>query len=341
MVSKEQILKASTPGDIFTNDFNKAKSEYKELVKIYHPDVYKFPDANDIFQKITLLYNEALKNIQNNTWTKSNFVKINKTNGRSIEITYLTSYPFELGMCYVCNKHIVYVFDKDKEKYKDNMISILKSINYRDKEMEKEFSRYIPKIVDTYQSTEGKHCIVIEKTIDVYPLKNVYEYYNNKLDGKHVSWIISRLSNIACFLKYNNIVHNGINIENCFISPEYHSILLLGGWWYAVKNQSKMIGTTKEIFDIMPTKYKLEKIANPITDLESVKLIGRKLLGSANCRILMNETTIPKTILQFLTKGSSDDAYKEFSEWDVALDKGYGVRKFTPFPVTKKQIYNL
>lgn len=341
MVTKAQILKASKPGDIFTNDFDIARSEYKELVKTYHPDVYKSPDATDVFQKITLLYNEALKNIQENTWTKSNFIKINKTNGKGVEITYLTSYPFELGMCYVCNKHVVYVFDKDKEKYKNNMINILKSIKYRDKEMEKEFSRYFPKIVDTYESTDGKHIVVLEKTIDVYPLKNVYEYCDKKLDGKHVAWIISRLSNIACFLKYNDIVHNGINIENCFISTEHHAMLLLGGWWYAVKNKTKMIGTTKEIFDVMPTKDKLNKIANPTTDLECIKLIGRKLLGNANCRILMNETTAPETILQFLTKGSSSDAYKEFSEWDVALDKGYGVRKFTPFPVTKQQIYNL
>ena len=149
------------------------------------------------------------------------------------------------------------------------------------------------------------------------------------------------MHNICCFLKYNNIVHNGININNCFISPEHHAILLLGGWWYATKAEDKMIGTTKEIFDIMPILSKNNKKSSAITDLESIKLLGRTLNGYNNPRTFMKETDIPKPIAEFLIGGSGADAYKEFQTWDTVLDKGYGVRKFIPLSVTKKQIYKL
>lgn len=341
MISEKQILKAEKPGDIFTNDIKIIKNEYKELVKIYHPDVNTSPNAKDIFQKINNFYNIALKDIEEKRWEKKNFIRINKTNGKAIEATYLSSIKFELGETYVCNKHIIYVFDSDKKKYKDNMISSIKAIKYENKKMEEEFKRYFPTILDEFTTTEGKHVVVISKTEDVFPLKDVLNYFNNKIENRHVAWIISRLQNICCFLKYNNIVHNGININNCFISPEHHAILLLGGWWYATKTDEKMIGTTKEIFDIMPILSKSNKKSSPITDLESIKLLGRTLCGYSNPRTFMKETDIPKPIAEFLIGGSGDDAYKEFQTWDTVLDKGYGVRKFIPLTVTQKQIYNL
>lgn len=341
MVSEAQILKATKPGDIFTNDFNIARSEYKALVKKYHPDVCKSPKAKDIFQKITEFYNDALEEIANKTWSKTNLIKINKKSGKGVEITFLTTFNFELGVCYVCNNHIVYVFDSDKKKYRDNMVDILKTLKYRDREMEEEFSRYFPKIVDTYETAEGKYCVVLTKTPDVFPLKSLHEFYKGKIPDRHVAWIMSRLSNISCFLKYNGIIHNGISIENCYISPEHHAMMLYGGWWYAVKEKTNMIGTTKEIYDLMPVSAKSSKIASYITDLESIKYIGRSLLGDSNCRTLAAKATIPKSILEFLIKGSGDDAYKEFKDWDAALDKGYGIRKFIPLNVTKEQIYNL
>lgn len=341
MVSEKQILEAKKAGDIFSSDVDRIKAQYKDLVKQFHPDVNKSPKANEIFQKLNELYSKALKDISSNTWEKSNFIKINKTTGKSLEITFLTELPFELGTCYICNKHIVYLFDKDKKKYKDNMLLILKQIKYKNTDMENEFKRYLPKVLDEFETTEGKHGVVLEKTIDVYPLKKVFEFYNNKIEDRHVAWILSRLNNITCFLKYNNIVHNGINIDNCFISPEHHAIILYGGWWYATKKEEKMIGTTKEIYDLMPVTAKNNKISNSTTDLESIKYIGRKLLGDTNCRTLPKTTTAPAPMVEFLIQGSTGDAYKMFGEWDVALNKGYGARKFIPMNVTKKQIYNL
>lgn len=337
-MTAEQILSISKCGDLFPYGVDNVKAKYKELVKEWHPDANKNSKAADVFQKITELYNKALELLEQGTWEKTNYVLIAKDNGKKIALNYDTVFDFELGTCYVTKTKIVYVLGKDKKKYFDNAITRIKSLKYADKKMEDTLSICMPKIYQTFQSNNGEYVIVLDKTEDVYPLKSVFEYFGNKIQDRHVAWIISRLCNLTCFLKYNGIVHNGININNVFVSPQYHSILLLGGWWYTTKENEKMIGTTKDIFSIMSVTAKGSKKSSYLTDLESVKLLGRQLLGESNCRKLALDTTIPKAFINFLISGSGDDSYKEFSKWDKALNDSYGARRFVKMEVN--DIYN-
>lgn len=332
-MTAEQILSISKCGDLFPYGVDNVKAKYKELVKEWHPDANKNSKSADVFQKITELYNKALELLEQGTWEKTNYVLIAKDNGKKIALNYDTVFDFELGTCYVTKTKIVYVLGKDKKKYFDNAITRIKSLKYADKKMEDTLSICMPKIYQTFQSSNGEYVIVLDKTEDIYPLKSVFEYFGNKIQDRHVAWIISRLCNLTCFLKYNGIVHNGININNVFVSPQYHSILLLGGWWYTTKENEKMIGTTKDIFSIMSVTAKGSKKSSYLTDLESVKLLGRQLLGESNCRKLVLDTTIPKAFTNFLISGSSDDAYKEFNKWDKALNDSYGARRFVKMEV--------
>jgi len=334
----QKILNTEIVGDLFSNDINKIKDEYKKLAKIWHPDINKDKNASDIFAKISELYNAALAMIENGKWEKSNYIIINKSDGKKIALNYYTKFEFELGICYVCKTKVIYVLDKDKEKYYNNAVRSIKAIKYKDKKMEEDLSRFMPKMYDNFKTSDGECVLVLEKTEDVYPLKNVHEYFSNSIEDKHVAWIISRLYNIACFLKFSGIVHNGININNCFISPEFHSIILLGGWWYTTEEDAKMIGTTKDIFSIMSVSVKGEKTSNSLTDLESIKLLGRELLGETNCRKLALNKSVPKPFINFLISGSIKDSFEEFNKWDKALNDSYGKRKFIKMEV--KDLYS-
>ena len=97
-----------------------------------------------------------------------------------------------------------------------------------------------------------------------------------------------------------------------------------------------MIGTTKDIFSIMSVSAKSSKKSTMLTDLESVKLLGRQLLGETNCRKLALDNSIPKPFIDFLISGSGNDSYEEFTKWDKALDASYGKRRFI-----KMEINNL
>lgn len=336
-MDREEILKISKPGDLFTQDESGCKYQYRKFAKYFHPDGTNSDE--EVFEHITKLYNEALSLLEKKEWKKSNYLELKSDNGKTLQICYLTQIIFELGSAYVCRNHVIYVLDSNKEKYYLNYINRVNSIQYANDEMKNIFQKQIPDIQTYGKLSSGEYYIVIRKTKDVYPLGYVLSYFE-EIPGKHLAWIISRLSSLCCFLEYNNLVQNGLDINSCFVSLKYHSIILLGGWWYTTKIKGSLIGTTREIFDLMPVKAKTEKIADKATDLESVKHIGRQLLKASTHQKIQQKTNIPTPIKDFLIRGSGSEAIDEMRVWDSALDNAYGVRTFIALDITEKQIYN-
>lgn len=336
----DSILGVTMVGDLFTNNSNIIDAEYKDLAKIWHPDNNKDPKASDVFAHIGELYQKALDLLSAGKWEKKNYIQLQKKDGKKIDINYLRKQPFELGTTYICNRHIIYVFDNEHKLFYDNALSNISNFKFANENMEKEISRFLPSIFTLYETVDNKYCYVINKTEDVYSLIDVLNYYNGNIPDRHVAWIMTRLNNLLCYLDYSGLSHNGININNCFISPEYHSIMLYGGWWYTRKQGEKLIGTSKEIFDVMPLSIKSTKNASIITDLESVKLIGRTLLGDRIGTQLQNKG-VPASFASWLCNGSSKSALEEAKKWDNALQKSYGQRKFIKMDILKNQIYKL
>lgn len=212
-MTTSEILLMKKAGDLFSNDLNKCKLEYKELAKRWHPDMNK-DDTNNVFMKISELYNQALQLIESGQWEKSNYIQIKTTTNKNVAINFLDTYDFELGTCFVCEKFIIYQFFKDKKKYYDNAVNTISNLKYSNSNMEKEMSRFLPKIINQFVSTDGDYYMVIQKTPDVYPLKNLLNYFHGEIPDKHVAWMVSRLSNIACYLEHTGQVHNGLLDQN-------------------------------------------------------------------------------------------------------------------------------
>ena len=335
MRTANDIINAKNCGDIFENNLDAIKNEYRLLAKQYHPDVYKDAKAHDVLARLNILYAEALDAVALGTWKAENKIFIQSKSGKKIAFKFLSEKTFELGKLYIGRKHVVYLLDKEHKKFYDNAIFQINNLTYANDKMKEEFSRYFPKIEESFETNESKWCLIFSKSEDQFLLEDLLEQQGKSLDAKHVAWVVSRLSNIACYLQYKEVVHNGISLNNCFVSPSHHSISLLGGWWYATKEKQKMIGTQKAIFDIMPLKDKYEKIANPQTDLESIKLLAKLLL---NIKSVVDKT-IPQSMLNWLKKGSSSNAIEEFKNWNVALDSAWGARKFIKLEVKEEDIY--
>jgi hypothetical protein len=331
MISIEQLINAKHCEDVFINDMNETRKLYKELAKKYHPDVNKDEKAEIAFRNLQTLYQEAKEKLEKGIWEMKNLIILKSTTGKKISFKYLSDKQFELGHIYVGNQHILYSFEDKNKKYFDNAILMIKSIKYANSNMRNEFEKLMPKITSFFSTDDNKHILVIEKNEKEYMLSDVVNKTGSKLTDRHVAWIISRLNNLNCFLTFNNIVLNGINTDNCFINPENHTLSLYGGWWYAKPTNKKMIGTTGEIFSVMPIKNKTEKIALHTTDMESIRYLAKK--------ILFNKATTPKALLNWLEEGSEEDSFKEFEKWNTTLDNAYGKRTFVNLNISKNDIY--
>ena len=319
------ILKSVYGGDFFERDERKIRQKFRDAAKTIHPDICSDPRATEAFERLTKLYDQALKDIRSGNWSESNIVRLPGFGA----IRYRHSMWTEFGARYVTNDRVIWTFDSDKKKYKQLFLDGLRLINW---------GRYSKKLSDGHKKQIGAieratdRAIAIKKDIDEYPLDLFLAVYQDKLDGRDIAWMISRMCSLACFLKISGIVHNGLEPTNLFISPKNHTISILGGWQYAVNSGQKMTGVSREIFDLMPFSVKTNGIATSETDIESIRRMFQK--------IVQDKDDIPVPMMDWIMKGSCDDALHEFVLWDEAIKKAYGVRKFKVFSADADKIYS-
>ena len=324
----DKILK-SDYSKLFSNDKNLIEKEYKSYVKQVHPDINKDSRATNAFQKLSELKAAALKAISEGTWKQEDYIQFKTIDNKIIKVNYLYHRALDICEYYVCKERVIYVFNKtEKEKFYKQYIHTVKNLTYKNNSMRENFFPLFPQDLDTYE-TNDKFIISFHKNRDIYPLRAVIDnYWKGKVPGKHLAWITSRLMQILAYTEYSNIVINGIDIDSCFVSLKGHAVYLYGGWWFSTRKNDKMIGTTPEIYSIMPPKVKADKKSDYLTDIESVKYMLRAL-----------DEDCPDPIKAYYLSGSCENHMDEWLKWEGTLNKAYGERKFIKIEPEEKEIY--
>ena len=326
----EKILNAEKVGDIFEKDASRIKQQFRNFAKCIHPDVCSDVRSQEAFTKLNKLYETALDYIFTGSWEETGVLqltpKVMMAGIRNVS-------AFELGARYVSDTKIAYVFDSGKDVYFSNYTAKLtQTARFRDSKIKMAYQHKIPMIKTIADMSYGRKAIVVGKTPDDYPMDLFLKAYGDKLTGRDIAWMISRMCDLLCFLYINSsMVLNGFTKENLLICPKSHTISIFGGWWYAALNGASMIGTNKTVYNCMSSLTRTNKVATPQTDIESMHYICSELVKG--------KSDIPKPILDWINSGSSDDPIQTYSNWNEALDKAYGQRMFVKFEVDSDKIY--
>ena len=339
-LSASEILSIKEPGILFTGNADTIKAEYSELAKIWHPDHNRNSrESTAVMAHINLLYQKGIELLRSGSWVKPGFISFPSKDGRIYEIKFRICHDFELGTMYIGNKVVAYLISDAHRDLFENAQKIIKGFKYANDEMRTEVSRYLPKIIATFETKDNRLGMVIEKSPDLLLLRDVFDFYKGKIPGRHVAWIQSTLHNLACYLDFAGLSHNAISLDTYFISPQLHGGALLGGWWYAVPQDSKLIGVPATTYSIMPPKIKDKKYGSILIDLELIRSIGRELLGDRNGTKLLEMNAAPSQMVNWLRGAASTDALADYSKWKEVLEKSFGPRKFIEMDLTADLVY--
>jgi hypothetical protein len=329
----------SNPEKLFTKVG--IKKELKQLYKKWHPDTNPTIDTNKVCAHFQALSKEAQKKINNNTWNgpaELEFI----ADGKTFRLSYKKMHNFELGKMYISSTKICYVLDLEFEDLFRNGIKMIQSIKYPNKKFEDEFKKFIPNIVKIATNTNIGHVLVLEKTVDVVMLQDLLDYLpEQKMLPRHVMWVMSSLSNLLCFLEFNKIAHLGISPQTVFVSPEFHSCMIYGGWWYSRPHEEKMIAIPVQLATILPSSVFVDKLAKTQYDRFLVKSVGLAALSDKTLTgsTLLKNNVVPKPILDWLRSTPSKTSVIEYSNWDRALTEGFGRREFIKLDINPTDIY--
>jgi hypothetical protein len=330
------------PDKLFSFDSENRTDEVRKLLSIWHPDRSTDPNATDVFKHIQQLKKSADEQIQDNTWATNGAVLFTCSKTKKIfKFKYLYMKPFELGHMYVNNTKVLYVVKDTFTKLFDNGVKVLQSIKYPAAKYEKEFKKYLPSIAHISKDTNIGHVLIVDKTEDVVQLSNLLQYLpDNKLLPRHTAWIISSLLNTCCFLYYIGISHNAILTDTMFVSPQYHSVVMLGGWWYANPINNKLVGLPAPVINSLPSSVLSDKISKLFFDSMLIKSLAIECLGDTT-RVgskLLKDKDIPGNIVQWLRASTFDNPVTNYKNWDKVLDAAYGKRTFIKLDVDIKHI---
>lgn len=337
-LSANEILKITTPEQLFTKD--NFKMESTQLLFKWHPDKCNSPQSNEVTAKLNHLIALAKEKLLTDTWKEPGIFLIKTITGSSFKVKYTQEKILPIGKMYYGKTVIAYDIPDSNQDLNKNLSGAFVNLSRISDNMKKEFDRFIPhtrQIIKTQDST----VYIFDKTEDVIPLSDLMLLVERKLDPKHVAWVGNRLFNLACFLRHNGLVYNTFTLDNIFVSPKYHSALLIGGWWYSTEINHKLSAIPGELLTILPKQIKVDKISKSEYDILSIKYVLLKLLGdkTGTGMSLLCDKTIPKPMLDYLRLPALKDSVQDYKAWGKVIDECFGERKFIELNVNIHELY--
>lgn len=311
--------------------------QFKTWVKVWHPDKNQDAKAKDVFIHIGLLFQAAQKKAAADEWAAPGEIVFQCADGVARKMRFRKRSEFELGFMFYGRTALTWVVDKQHADLVARAGTTITGLKYSSARMRTEMERFMPNVISTFRTKDDRGGVVMLKTKDVYCLRDVVEAKGGKLVPEHVAWILNRLYNIACFLQWNGLSHNAISLDTVFVSPEHHSCLLLGGWWYAAPFGMKMKAVPARTHKLMPPDL---KTGSSRTDLALIRALGRELLGDATGMHLVDDASVPARMTSFLRHPASGKAVDDYKNWGTCLEACFGERRFVKLPVEESDIFN-
>lgn len=344
-LSDSQILaiNKACPEKLFSGEESAAKNELRRLRSKWHPDRASTADVDRyeaVTRHVNILYDIAIEMLSNGTWRGAGQLLIDASDGRQYKFKYLRSDAFELGNVYLGASFIVYfIVDEYADLVRIAQDHMEKNFKFADGPMEMEHRKSLPRLTNLIQAKKGYY-IVLSKDPAYIRLSDVLEHFDGKLDERHAAWIVSRLYNLSCYLKLAGLVHADIAPRNIFINPAQHYAALYGGWWYARRENERLVALPPRTIAFGPA-LRDDKTATASINSELIKATGRECLGDIVGSKLLT-MKYPQALVSWLrSPGGDRHPFDEYSTWlNQVLKNSYGARKFVELKLQPEDVYS-
>ena len=339
-LSAPQILAIAPtePERLFSADPTTLRHEFAVLAKCWHPDRNGSSEAAEVLRRVVALYDAAKRKLATGNWSAPDAIRIDAITGKSFVVKIKRRHEFELGEMAVAVNRVAFLLEKEHTILFDTGLRRIREIRYPDAKTRDDLAKFMPDVEGVYE-TAKHHIAILAKAADVVLMKDLVAHIGGQLPPKHTAWIVSSLLNLACFFEVTGLTHNAISSETIFVTPKHHAVYLLGGWWYAAPTGSRIKLLPETSYELMPRSMMTCKRADSRLDLESIRALGRTILGDSTGLGLVDRKDLPKPMANFLRLPSSGSAIEDYRAWGQVLQDSFGPRRFTELPISSSDVY--
>lgn len=339
-------LKTIDASTLFPGDEASVKRAYRKLVKDWHPDHNAAAQARDVFSHLTALKDAALARIgagkpKAELMMAKAFMKSGPGLSGGFNFKYLAKRKADLGDVFIGKSSLAYEIPDGFDDIAGEERSRLQNFKFGDAAMEKEIKRFLPKQKEYWDLGHNGIVSVIERPVEYILLVDLLKHYDGKLPAVHVAWITSSLMNMACYLKWSGLCHGAISTANVLVAPQWHSIMLVGGWGFATEFGKRPAALPERTTSLLPKLVVAGATVDDKVDLQLIRATAQELLGCPGGGGLHKNADVPAAMREWLLLPPDDGAFKDYTGWSTCLDKSYGKRKFVEMNVTPAEIYGI
>jgi len=317
------------------------KAAFRKLANAWHPDHSADPKANEVFAHLIVLKSAALRALGEGrpSVASARSRDYRTVEGKSYRFRYASMRSGPLGDVLAGRTHVAYEFMVGFDDVAAAEKARVENLRFADAGMRKEMERFLPKKVSLLDLDGGRNVTVLPNPGDAVLLADLVQHMGGRIEPVHVAWIVSGLLNVACYLHWSGTAHGAVSPETVMVSPETHSVSLIGGWGFATEYGKRPAALPERTTSAVPRLALKGEAVDPRVDLHLVRSTAQEALGCPGGGGLTLDGRVPDAMRQWLLLPPEEDAMKDYGSWNGCLDRAFGKRKFTDMGVKASVIY--
>lgn len=309
------------------------KSEVTKLIRLWHPDVCKDPQAREVTEVLMRLRSQAAARKPKSSPLREFISEDGKRFGVRPVSTFMDAHVEVM----VCEHSILRLYKAEDADLAGLYVSNVSSFRFADANMETQMRRFLPSVPKVRVLHDGSVMHVHKRDADQLPLRDLLAFKGN-FDARSVAWVISGLLNITCWTAWTDRVHGAVSPESVLVSPETHALVLLGGWEFCVPVGQGPVALPESTLILFPGLAGKTSKMTVSVDLSLIRETLMRMIGVTHLSGMLSGSC-PKPIslwAGFPAVGTAQDDYKA---WEHALAESYGKPKFIKMGITPEDVY--
>jgi hypothetical protein len=335
-LSAQDILSVppSERSRLFPESADEVRKTFKRLAARWHPDVCTDPRANDVFAHLVRLRDTALGPSRPAT---SATRSLRTRDGRALGLSPLSTIPLDTGEVLVGRRSLTWVYRTDVVDLAEAGAHTIAGFRFADDRMRKQMAPFLPTLDRRIPLEDGGEALVMAHHADEVLLADLLRL-KGAVPAEHAAWIGSGLLNIACWLGWVGLVHGAIAPETVLISPETHTVRLMGGWGFATRAGTRPTALPGRTMALAPRLSVKGEVVDARLDLELIRQTLREVLGDPTGAFLLRGGA-PDPIGRWLVMPPEATAPQDYATWLQVLERVWGKRRFVRWDLTPDFVY--
>lgn len=336
LMTADQILSVPPSGKagIFSGPAEEVRSTFRRLAALWHPDVCKDPRATEVFAHLVRLRDTALRSGRP---APASSRTLRTRDGRDLGLSPLSTLPLDTGELLVGRHSLTWVYRAEAADLAEAGASTIAGFRFADERMRKQMTPFLPTLDRRIPLADGEEALVMARHADEVLLADLLRM-KGAVPAEHAAWIGSGLLNLACWLGWAGLVHGAIAPETVLISPETHTVRLMGGWGFATKVGGRPTALPGRTLALAPRLAVKGEVVDPRLDLELIRRTLREALGDPTGGGLLRGGA-PEPIGRWLVMPPEAEATRDYAVWLTVLEKVWGKRRFVRWDMEPKNVY--